>query len=155
MSPDPFDFPYSDRGNPRIREACEEGKSKMIITVMVEPHVDETGHIEEFTWDLFPILDSSKTRHLQDNGLPRVGCVVTEGMILVGKIGKTKSYDSDVKLSASDVAFVGEEEIRRRYGHMWADGSYYARAAERGRVVASRFEGDGERLVAMVDIEKL
>jgi DNA-directed RNA polymerase beta subunit len=71
------------------------------ITVIADK--DELGEPEEFTWDLFPVVDSKATLHLDANGLPKVGTRTTPGMILVGKIGKTRSFDRSRQPSALEL----------------------------------------------------
>ena len=39
----------------------------------VDQGIDELGGLEEFSWDLFPVVDSSSTTRLEENGLPKKG----------------------------------------------------------------------------------
>lgn len=65
------------------------------MRIEVRQSADGTGQLEEFTWDLFPLVDASETLHLDESGLPKVGSHIKPGMIIVGKISKTRSYDPE------------------------------------------------------------
>ena len=82
--------------------------------VEVTQEVDEYGLPVEFTWDLFPLVAASETQHLDENGLPKKGMLVQPGMILVGKMGRTKKFDPSVK--PSPLALIRDHRARLRYG---------------------------------------
>ena len=99
--------------------------SESTRTFIVSQELDEIGEPEEFSWDLWPLVDPNKTLHLNENGLPKIGTKLTPGMILVGKIGKTKSYQTDRKPTTLEINALTFEEIHRQFGHLWADRSTY------------------------------
>jgi DNA-directed RNA polymerase beta subunit len=121
--------------------------------VEVVADTDEVGEPEEFTWDLFPVVDSKATLHLGANGLPKVGTRVYPGMILVGKIGKTRTYDPSRQPSCLELHGLSPDELRSRYGHMWKDSSLYADATMVGVVTGAAIETVQGREVAVVVIE--
>jgi len=63
------------------------------MRLIVSQGFDETGEREEFTWEMFPLIGSADTEYLDEDGRPKVGTQIHEGMIVVGKWGKTKSWD--------------------------------------------------------------
>ena len=73
------------------------------MRIEVRQSADGTGQLEEFTWDLFPLVDASETLHLDRSGLPKVGSLIKPGMIVVGKIAKTRSYDPERQPTALEV----------------------------------------------------
>ena len=87
---------------------------------------DDYGDPEEFSWDLFPVVDSRRTLHLDQDGLPKLGTKIVPGMIIIGKIGKAKDYDPEHQPSALEIHGLEPEDLRRKYGHMWRDSSLYA-----------------------------
>ena len=102
--------------------------------VEVTQEVDEYGLPVEFTWDLFPLVAASETQHLDENGLPKKGMLVQPGMILVGKMGRTKKFDPSVKPSPLEVHGLNFEELRAKYGHMWKNYSVIATTENSGVV---------------------
>lgn len=119
----------------------------------IDSKLDELGDPEELTWDLFPVVKSEDTSHLDENGLPKTGTTLESGMILVGKIGKTKDYSPDNEPSALDIHGLSFDELRRRFGHMWKDCSKRVPAEFHGVVVESKLETrDNGRQVAIVRV---
>lgn len=106
--------------------------------VEVNQEVDEYGLPVEFTWDLFPVVAAGETLHLDENGLPNKGTLIQPGMILVGKIGRTMTFDPFVKPSALEVHGLSFEELSAKYGHMWRNYSVIATSQHSG-VVESAF----------------
>ncbi len=115
--------------------------------------IDETGSPDEFSWDLIPLVSATLTTHLDSSGLPKVGTMLRPGMILVGKIGKSRTFDPTVAPSCLEVHGVGEAEVRRRYGHMWLDRSLYVDDTSMGIVRSAALVERGGRLVATVEVE--
>jgi DNA-directed RNA polymerase beta subunit len=114
---------------------------------------DELGEEEEFTWDLFPVVDPQQTTHLDTDGLPRVGTHITPGMIVVGKIGKTRNYDASRQPTALETHGLAFDELRSRYGGMWKDSSLYADSRTTGVVKEAYLEDCCGKKRAVVVLE--
>jgi DNA-directed RNA polymerase beta subunit len=124
------------------------------MRIEVQQSADETGELEEFTWDLFPLIDASETTHLDESGLPKVGVQIKPGMIVVGKIAKTRSYDPERQPTALEIHGLDLQTLRSTYGHMWQNTSLYADEARSGVVSDAFFECRDGATVAVVQIEK-
>ena len=124
------------------------------MRIEVQQSADETGELEEFTWDLFPLVDASETLHLDRSGLPKVGSLIKPGMIIVGKIAKTRSYDPERQPTALEIHGLDLQTLRSTYGHMWQDTSLYADEARSGVVRDAFLECRDGSTVAVVQIEK-
>jgi DNA-directed RNA polymerase beta subunit len=124
------------------------------MRIEVQQGADEIGELEEFTWDLFPLVDASETTHLDESGLPKVGSRIGPGMIIVGKIAKTRSYDPERQPTALEIHGLDFPTLRDRYGHMWQDRSLYADETRSGVVRDAYFESQNGSTVAVVQIEK-
>lgn len=122
--------------------------------VEVVAGIDELGEVQEFTWDLFPTVDAQLTTHLNTNGLPKVGTRIVPGMIVVGKIGKTRNYDASKQPTALEIHGLSIEELRSRYGNMWRDSSLYADVQTTGVVREAYLEDDGSQRRAVVVLEQ-
>lgn len=116
---------------------------------------DDVGEAEEFTWDLFPLVEPSKTVHLGEHGLPRPGTVIHPGMIIVGKIGKTKRFDPKAQPSALEIHGMEFGELKEKYGGMWKDGSLYATEATDGVVQQAYLEETPSGQKAVVELESV
>jgi len=125
------------------------------VRVEVGQQRDELGELEVFTWDLFPLVDGEQTKHLQESGLPKVGAVVAPGMVLVGKIGKTRRFDPKRQPNALEIHGLPIEEVRARYGAMWTDTSLYASPDIAGIVRRAYFEESSTGLKAVVELDRL
>jgi DNA-directed RNA polymerase beta subunit len=121
--------------------------------VEVVAGTDGAGEIEEFTWDLFPVVDPKKTTHLNTNGLPKPGTRIVPGMILVGKIGKTRAFDPSRQPTSLEIQGLPFDELRSRYGSMWEDSSLYASSETSGVVKEAYLENDqgNQRAVVILD----
>jgi DNA-directed RNA polymerase beta subunit len=124
------------------------------MRIEVQQGADETGELEEFTWDLFPLVDASETTHLDESGLPKVGSHIKPGMIIVGKIARTHSYDPERQPTALEIQGLDLQTLRSAYGHMWQDRSLYADETRSGIVRDAFFESQNGSTVAVVQIEK-
>jgi len=122
------------------------------MQIRVAQRLDDTGRPEEFTWDLFPIIDASLTTHLRSDGLPAVGTHITPGMIVVGKIGRSATFDAARQPTPLEIHGLAAGELRSRYGHMWRDTSYYAAPEEEGVVLRAGFTVEGGTRCALVEI---
>ncbi len=111
---------------------------------------DELGEPEEFTWDLFAVVDPAKTLHLDEHGLPKVGTRITPGMVLVGKIGQTRSFDQSRQPNALELHGLSFDELRSRYGGMWYDASIYANDETAGIIEHASLETVRGQQVAVV-----
>jgi DNA-directed RNA polymerase beta subunit len=115
---------------------------------------DELGATEEFTWDLFPVVDPQQTTHLDTNGLPKVGTRIVPGMIVVGKIGKTGNYDASRQPTALEIHGLPFAELRSRYGSMWKDSSLYADSQTTGIVKEAFLEDCCGKRRAVIILER-
>lgn len=104
------------------------------MQIEVQGELDETGDPQEFSLVLFPIVDAAKTLHLDRNGLPKVGSKIEPGMILVGRISKTKSWRSDRQPTALEIHALELADVQANYGAMWRNASVYATSETRGIV---------------------
>jgi hypothetical protein len=120
----------------------------------VEQEVDATGELEEYSWDLFPIMDSNETLHLQASGLPKLGTWTAPGMIIVGKIGKTRFFDPAHQPTALEIHGLDREELATKYGRMWNNKSLYADDKIFGLVEEAYFLSKNGRQVAIVRLNK-
>jgi len=109
------------------------------MRVEIRQNLDETGAPEEFTWDLYPIVDSSETTHLDEFGLPKTGTQIHAGMILVGIIARTTLYDPNNQPTALDKQWFDREYVNLKYGKMWNNKSFYADDTKLGSVQESFF----------------
>jgi len=110
----------------------------MIIESLQE--YDEFGDLEELTWDLFPMVGSDKTLHLDEHGLPKIGTVIYEGMIVVGKIAKSKLYNKHDLPNSLDIHGLSQEELCSKFSHLWINKSLYADSNMIGVVTGTKFE---------------
>jgi DNA-directed RNA polymerase beta subunit len=122
--------------------------------VEVVAGTDELGEMEEFTWDLLPIINSKETTHLDTNGLPKVGTRIIPGMIVVGKIGKRREYDPSQQPTSLEIHGLSFDELRSRYGDMWKDSSLYADSQTRGVVKEAYLEDVRGKQRAVVVLEE-
>jgi DNA-directed RNA polymerase beta subunit len=125
-----------------------------ITKLEIDCGTDDWGESEEFTWDLFPVVDPTKTLHLLEDGLPKIGARITPGMVLVGKIGKSRYFDPNHEPTALDVHSLPFEELKSRYGSMWKDTSLYADTHIKGIVKEAYFEVSNGRKKAVVVLER-
>ena len=123
------------------------------MRIEVKQECDELGNPNEFTWDLFPLVDSKTTLHLLESGLPRPGTQIRPGMIIVGKIAKSKTFATDGQPSSLEIHGLDRDVLVEKYGHMWLDRSYYATTKIQGTVKDSFFETREGELIAVVLIE--
>ena len=124
------------------------------MQIEVQQNVDETGELEEFTWDLFPLVDASETTHLDESGLPKLGARIKAGMIIVGKIAKSRSYDPERQPTALEIQGLDRRTLCSKYGGMWHDTSLYADEAQSGLVRGASFVQRNGSTVAVILIEK-
>jgi DNA-directed RNA polymerase beta subunit len=124
------------------------------MRIEVQQSTDETGELEEFTWDLFPLVDASETTHLDESGLPKVGAQIKPGMLVVGKIAKTRSYNPERQPTALEIHGLDFQTLGSAYGQMWQNTSLYADEATSGVVREAFFECRDGCTVAVVQIEK-
>ena len=120
--------------------------------VTVQQGLDEQGDLEEFTWDLFPVVDPQLTRHLDENGLPRTGAKIVPGMVLVGKLGKSSTYHESAHPSPLEVQGLHFSALCSLYGHLWKNTSLYSTEEHCGTVENAYFEKDQGRLRAVVEL---
>jgi DNA-directed RNA polymerase beta subunit len=125
-----------------------------VITVTVGQELDETGEPEEFTWDIWPLVPADLTTHLDRWGLPKPGTRIVPGMIIVGKLRKTKHYDPGRCPTPLEVHGWPHNKLEAKYGNMWKDGSIYASAETAGIVLRSTLERHQGGLRAIVEIER-
>lgn len=124
------------------------------MRIEVQQNCDETGAAEELTWDLFPLGNPSEVAHLDESGLPKIGTLIRPGMVLVGKIAKSQSYDPARQPTALEIHALDRQSTCSKYGHMWRDTSVRATEAQSGLVTAAFLEQRDGMTVAVVDIER-
>ncbi len=120
------------------------------MRIEIQQEYDDQGELEEFTWDLFPIVDAERTLHLDEDGLPKPGTMITPGMIIVGKIAKTLAYDPQNQPSSMEIQSGELDAIRGKYGRMWRDCSKYADESIAGVVESAHLESAQHGLRAIV-----
>ena len=123
------------------------------MQIEVQQNVDETGELEEFTWDLFPLVDTSETTHLDESGLPKLGTRIEAGMIVVGKIARSLLYDPRRQPSALEIQGLDRRALCSKYGGMWHDTSLYADETQAGLVRGASFVKRNGSTVAVILIE--
>ena len=126
------------------------------MKIVIKQGIDEQGWPEEFT-DRFPssIGLYHSLDHLDANGLPKMGSVILEGMVLVGKMGAGAGYDKQNLPRECDFIIYSLDEINRKYPNYFINQSVLATLETEGRVVESRFEPIGNRLCAVVELSPL
>ena len=122
------------------------------MLIQVDQQIDELGEPEVFTWDLFPLVEAQKTAHLYDEGLPRLGTRITPGMIIIGKIAKTRDFDPNNQPNAVEKHTWTLDELRETYGAMWKDTSVYATRDTSGIVSLAMIVQVGDRFRAVVEL---
>ena len=123
-----------------------------IIHIEVQQNLDQLGGHEEFTWDLSPFV--SEISHLDNKGLAQVGTYLKPGMVIVGKIGRTKKFDQAKMHSCLAMLALSRKELRSMYRTMLYDASLYANHETAGVIKNAYFEPISESLVkAIVEIE--
>lgn len=120
----------------------------MVIEIRRER--DSAGDLEEFTWDLFPVLPAEVTLHLDSNGLPKLGTEIRPGMIVVGKIGRSPTYDSNCQPTSIEANGLSFDELHAKYAHQWRNTSFYATPETVGTVTEAYLSGAGETQRAVV-----
>jgi DNA-directed RNA polymerase beta subunit len=123
------------------------------LVLKVKQALDELGNLEEFTQDVGDVTNSASFEHLDEDGLPRVGTHVSEGMLLIGKVGATKSYSKDKRPGAFEAYTLPEEELKERWRELIYDGSFYVPEGVSGVVKDAHLEEEEGRLVAVVEIK--
>jgi DNA-directed RNA polymerase beta subunit len=123
------------------------------MKIIVKQQLDEKGQPEEFTWDFAPLGDSSVApEHLTDDGLPKKGTVVKQGMVLVGKLGRGAAFDPDRMPTALELHGLEPEELNAKYANFWTNTSCYATEEMEGTVENAYFETVDGTLCAIVEI---
>jgi DNA-directed RNA polymerase beta subunit len=123
-----------------------------IIKFEVQANPDETGELEEFTCDLFPVVSSKSTLHLDDEALPKVGVLLSPGMIVVGKIGKTRAFLLERKPTSLEIHGMTFQELNKRFSHLWKNSSEYMPEGVHGVVESAKLVEDGQIRKAIVEI---
>jgi DNA-directed RNA polymerase beta subunit len=122
--------------------------------IIVSQNLDELGDPEEFTSDLFPNIDSDETEHLDENGLPKVGTMIIEGTIIVGKHGQSIHFDRSKLPSSLELHTWTRNELNQKYGHLWKVTPLYADSSQTGLVTAAYIEEKDGKVQAVVEIEQ-
>jgi hypothetical protein len=121
------------------------------VQIVVEQGLDEKGQPEEFTWDLYPLVDNAETQHLTDDGLPKKGTFIKQGMAVVGKRGRGAAFNPNKLPTSLEMYAWDRRQIAAMYPDYWVDTSCYA-SQDMGRVTGARFETRGGKLCAVVDL---
>jgi DNA-directed RNA polymerase beta subunit len=122
------------------------------IRIIVAQGVDEKGEPEEFTCDLYPLVDSGELRHLDNNGLPTKGTEIREGMVVVGKTGRGSAFDAQHMPNSLELNGLSREKLLATYPNYWTNTSYYATKETEGTVENACFETVDSKLCAVVEI---
>jgi hypothetical protein len=75
-------------------------------------------------------------------------------MILVGKIGKSRSFSEDQTPSALETHSFDFPTLKANYGHLWVDRSVYAKKGDTGIVIHARVEPTDGNEVALIELEQ-
>lgn len=124
----------------------------MTQRVIAKPKLDATGKPVQLTWDLFPLVDASTTTHLDENGLAKPGTLISEGMVLVGRIGRSEQFDERKMPSELEIQGLSFGELHKKYGPMWKDHSVYASSGQAGVVRSARLETTADGVSAVVEL---
>ena len=124
------------------------GEKSAVFEIVAEQ--DELGGIEEFSWDLSPVVNPEDTSHLDENGLPKIGTVVSPGMVLVGKIGKSKAHATDRKPTNLEIHGLEFDEFKDQFGHLWVDGSAYVPDGVFGEVESAELRPNNDGNLAAI-----
>jgi hypothetical protein len=126
------------------------------IRVVVRQGKDKQGMPEEFTCDLYPLVDSLETQHLNGtlngNDLPIKGTKIKEGMILVGKGGRGSKFDERHMPTSLELHGLPRAELAAKYPNYWTNTSHYATKEQKGTVENAHFETIDGTLCAVVEI---
>ncbi len=121
-----------------------------IIHLEVLQNLDQMREPEEFTWDI-PFV--TKTLHLDRNGLPKIGTHIKPGMVIVGKLGKTKDFNP-AKIHSCLEILTSRKKLRKMYNCMLYNASLYATEKTSGIVKSAYFDyTSNNRLKAIIEIE--
>jgi DNA-directed RNA polymerase beta subunit len=90
---------------------------------------------------------------LDENGLAKVGTHIRPGMIVVGKIAKTKRFDPADQPTSLKVQGTDFQSLNREYGSMWKDVSLYATTEMFGTVQQAYLEESPSGTIAIVELE--
>ena len=94
--------------------------------IVVKQGIDTQGHPEEFTVDLYPLVDSRTLLHLGGNGLPKPGTFVKEGMVVVAKTGRGPAFDSKHMPTSLEWNGLPRAELVAKYADYRIETSCYA-----------------------------
>jgi hypothetical protein len=122
--------------------------------IRVLADIDERGEPEVLTWDLFPLVPTEVTRHLSTSGVPHPGTEIKEGMILVGKIGKSRAFSEEQVPSPLEIHSSDFSTLKAKFGHLWVDRSVYAGKADTRTVVQAKVELSDGHEVAIIELEQ-
>lgn len=106
--------------------------------VRVEQSPDALGDPEVFSFDLWPVVEDTQTLHLDENGLPRPGTVMLPRMVLVGRIGKSSTYNSENEPTSLEIHAMTPLAARGKFGHMWHDNCVYVASGATFEVLSAR-----------------
>jgi DNA-directed RNA polymerase beta subunit len=120
--------------------------------IIVPQGVDCQGEPEEFTVDLYPLVDSRLLLHINEDGLPIPGTHVKKGMIIVAKTGRGPSFDSKHMPNSLELHGLPREELADRYKNYWTNTSCYATSEMEGTVEKAYFQTVDGKLCAVVEI---
>src|ERR1035438_3318958 len=123
------------------------------VTVSMVQGFDDQGDLQQFTWDLIPLVAPQETMHLGENGLPKKGTLIKPGMIIIGSIGKSSHYKAEDEPDPIEWNRYEADEMRAKYGHMWKDMSLRANVNQTGQVVDAWLRDLGGRVEVGVVIE--
>ena len=125
-----------------------------VVTIEATCERDALGELEVFTFDLFAVVPPEKTRHLEENGLPRIGTKLSPGDIVIGRLAKSRTHDTSVRIDDRDLYVLSFEELNKKYGHMWVNRSVYAAANQVGTVKSARLVEENGVTRAIVELDQ-
>ena len=126
---------------------------EVVLSLSASAEKDALGDYGEFSGDLFPLVESGETAHLDEDGLPRPGRPLGPGMIAIGKIGRSLAYEHGRRPTDLEIHALESRGLKKRYGHLWTDTSVRVPRGIHGVVVDSTLNrGDDGAATATVDL---
>lgn len=128
------------------------------IIVSKQSNLGSDGKWEVFTGDLTSFMSFDMFKHLDNNGLARIGTVISVGTPIIGLIGRTSKPIADARNFAGyDIDIIDEIErvanerrvddvyldmYRKKHEGEYYEASIYAGPEEVGTVTRAWFEPD-------------
>jgi DNA-directed RNA polymerase beta subunit len=123
------------------------------MRIELHQSLDGNGEPECFSGDLWPLVESTRSDHLDENGLPMIGTLIRKGMPVIGKVGKSAKYDPLLKPNSLQIHGMEFDELKSQFGFLWYDASFYANAEHEGVVTRAELLGESPHQTAIVEID--